>query len=102
MAVRKLMFKRSLLLALALALVASLAQANPGGGRFAQREMIRQNFQQPPQQPNFQREAPQQFQRRNEGNSGDAQRPQRFSPEERRQLRRDVQDAGRDIYQRRR
>lgn len=102
MVVRKSMCACFLPLALALALTASVAQANPGGGRFAQREANRQNFQPPPPPPNFQREAPPQLQRRSEGNWGDAQRQQRFSPEERRQLRRDVQDAGRDIYRRRR
>jgi hypothetical protein len=30
--------------------------------------------------------------------SGDEQRPQRLSPEERRQLRRDIKDAGSEIY----
>ncbi len=30
--------------------------------------------------------------------SGDEQRPQRMSAEERRQLRRDIKDAGREIY----
>lgn len=101
MAAIKLMTKRSLLLALMLALAAPLAQAMPGGGRFLQaREGQRQNAPQRQQQaPNFQREEPQRFQRRDEGNAGEQQR-QRFSPEERRQLRRDIHDAGRDIYRR--
>ena len=98
------MMKRPLLLALVLALVVPLVHANPGNGRFAQRDVNRQNVpprdrnsQQPA--PNYQREEPQRFQRREEGNAGEQQR-QRFSPEERRQLRRDIHDAGRDIYRR--
>lgn len=98
------MTKYSLLLTLVLALAAPLAHANPGNGRFHPREANRQDArqrQQPPpqQQPNFQREEPQRFQRRDEGNAGEQQR-QRLSPEERRQLRRDIHDAGRDIYRR--
>lgn len=34
--------------------------------------------------------------------AGETQRPQRMSPEERRQLRRDIKDAGRQIYPARR
>lgn len=103
MAVIDRMMKRSLLMALVLALAAPVAQAMPGGGRFLQAREARRQFepqrQQPPQQPNFQREEPQRFQRRDEGNAGEQQR-QRLSPEERRQLRRDIHDAGREIYRR--
>lgn len=104
MAVIRQMTKRTLLLALTLVLVTPLAQAMPSGGRFLQvREVDRQNVpqreQRPQQQPDFQREEPQRFQRRDESNAGEQQR-QRLSPEERRQLRRDIHDAGRDIYHR--
>ena len=34
--------------------------------------------------------------------AGETPRPQRMSPEERRQLRRDIKDAGRQIYPQRR
>lgn len=79
-----------------LLLVCSLAYANPGGGRFAQRDAHRPNG--PQHAPAFQREAPQTFPRHDQGDVGDAQRQQRLSPDERRQLRRDIRDAGRDIY----
>lgn len=104
MAVLTMMTKRALLLALVLVLAAPLAQAMPGGGRFMQaRDGARQSG--PQRQPNFQREEPQRFQRedparfqrRDDGGGGEQQR-QRLSPEERRQLRRDIHDAGRDIY----
>ena len=95
-------WKLPLLLALALALAAPLVQANQGNGRFHQREANRQNApQRQPQAPNFQRDEPQRFPRREERNAGEQQR-QRLSPEERRQLRRDIHDAGRDIYPQRR
>lgn len=103
MAAIKAMTKYPVLLALMLALAAPAVQAMPGGGRFFQaRDGHRPNGQQrdrPQQQPNYQREEPQRFQRRDEGNAGEQQR-QRLSPEERRQLRRDIHDAGRDIYRR--
>lgn len=104
MAVITRMTKHSLLAILLLALAAPAAQAMPWGGRSMQvRDAYRQNGPQrePQRQPNFQREEPQRFQRRDEGNAGEQQR-QRLSPEERRQLRRDIHDAGRDIYQPRR
>ncbi len=104
------MMKGSLLLALVLALVAPLAQANPGNGRAHPRDGNRQNGpqrQQQQQQPNQQREEQQRPPRREESNAGEQQRQrlspeqrQRLSPEERRQLRRDIHDAGRDIYRR--
>ena len=96
------MMIRTLLLALVLALAAPLVQANPGNGRFHPRDGNRQNApqrQQQQQQPNQQREEQQRPSRRDEGNAGEQQR-QRLSPEERRQLRRDIHDAGRDIYRR--
>lgn len=97
------MTKRPVLLALILLLATPLAQAMPGGGRFLQvRDGFRQNAPQRERQqaPDRQREQPQRFQRHDEGNAGEQERRQRFSPEERRQLRRDIHDAGRDIYRR--
>jgi len=49
--------------------------------------------QPPPQNP---REAQRPYGKRSEG--GEAQRGQRLSPEERHQLRRDIKEAGREIY----
>lgn len=104
MAAIKPMTKRPALLALILLLATPLAQAVPGGGRFLQvRDGFRQDAPQRERQqqaPDRQREQPQRFQRRDEGNAGEQERRQRFSPEERRQLRRDIHDAGRDIYRR--
>ena len=82
--------------ALICTLLAPLAQAMPEGGRLAQGEEPRRGAAQQP--PDFQREASVPFQRHNLGYSGDSQRTQRLSPEERRQLRRDIHEAGRDIY----
>ncbi len=84
------------LLTLSMVCFAPLAQAMPGGGRFAQRQA------QGSEQQGFLREAPPSFQRRDGGSTGEAARPQRLSPEERRQLRRDIHEAGRDIYSPRR
>lgn len=97
------MLRRVLLATVMFALAVPLAQADPGNGRFQRRDVDRQNGppRQPPQQdPYFQRDEAQRFQRRDDVRGGEQQRPQRFSPEERRQLRRDVHDAGRDIYRR--
>jgi hypothetical protein len=96
--------KRPLLLAFALVLAVPLGYANAADGRFVQREDNRQNYpqRQPQQQPVFQREMPQQYPRRYENDGGEPQRSQRMSPDERRQLRRDVHDAGRDLYEPRR
>lgn len=99
-AVFDVMMKRCLLLALMLVLASPWALANPGNERNQARQANRQNGmqrQQPPNNPP--RDAQQQgFQRDNGG--GEAQRPQRMSPEERRQLRRDIRDAGREVYPR--
>lgn len=83
---------------LLLAMAASLAQAVQWRGYEVQR------FASPQRQPphDFRREAPQRFQRSDRRGEDDAARPQRLSPEERRQLRRDVHDAGRELYRRRR
>ena len=82
----------------ALALLASPVYANPFGARQGP-DGNRQGGQgggryQPYAPP--QRDAQRPNDRRYEGR--DESRPQRFSPEERRQLRRDIQDAGREIY----
>lgn len=104
MAAIKPMTKRPVLLVLILLLAMPVAQAMPDGGRFLQvRDGFRQNVPQRDRQqqaPDRQREQPQRFERRDEGNAGEQGRRQRFSPEERRQLRRDIHDAGRDIYRR--
>ena len=78
---------------LALALVVPFAHANPFNGRNV-REVQRPGAGQY-QQRNPREVQRQEFQRK-EG--GEEQRPQRLSPEERRQLRRDIKDAGREIY----
>ncbi len=95
-AAMKRMIGCALLAVLAAVFLVLPAQAMPGGGRFAARDGHRQGFAQQP--PPFRREAPPQFQRHDRGTPGDGQRPQRLSPEERRQLRRDVHEAGQDIY----
>jgi hypothetical protein len=77
---------------LSLALVAPLAVANPlnglqvrGGNRVGDDQ-----YEQPLRKP---RDAERSYSHRNR-----EPRPQRLSPEERRQLRRDIKDAGREIY----
>ena len=78
---------------LALALVVPFAHANLVSVRNV-REGNRQGTGQY-QQHNPREVQRQEFQRK-EG--GEEQRAQRLSPEERRQLRRDIKDAGREIY----
>lgn len=78
---------------LALLLAVPAAQAMPGGGRFAG-EGPRQGEVQ--REPSEAREPRPFFPPRQE--PAEAPRPQRLSPEERRQLRRDVHEAGRDLY----
>ena len=91
-AMKKRMSKNVFPAALILALLTPVAQAMPEEGRFTQGEG-------PPSQPlDFQRAPPAQFQRRDTAYSSDLPRPPRLSPEERRQLRRDIHEAGRDIY----
>lgn len=87
---------------LAAALVLALALPSAHAGRGDDRFMAREG-QRPERQERAQREAQQerQFQRRDE-RGGEGARQQRLSPEERRQLRRDVHDAGRDLYRPRR
>ena len=89
-------------LALALALVSSSVLAGPADDRArgrddrgqAGRSFSHQSAADRQQQLNAQRNAAQR--------GGEGQRPPRLSPEERRQLRSDIRDAGREIYPQRR
>jgi len=80
---------------LACALLMPQAQAESLSAREL-REGIRKGSAQNQQQLRNQREARRPYFQRKEGSDG--QRPPRLSPEERRQLRRDIKDAGREIY----
>ena len=84
--------------AFVLSLTVPTAHANSQNTRLA-REEIRQGSGQYQRQQRIPRAA-----QRHNAQRGDGQdlRPQRLSPEERRQLRRDIQDAGREIYPQRR
>ena len=97
MALIKRMIGIAIAMMLLLTLLISPVHANPFGGRQV-REGNRQGSGQ------FQPQNPREFQRPNDRRyeGRDVQRPQRLSPDERRQLRRDVQDAGREIYPQRR
>jgi|GEM_PF-1746043 len=79
-----------------LAFSAPYALAERGDTRQQRRDDIRQR--EAPERPDYRREPNQGFQR----DGGERQRPQRLSPEERRQLRSDIRDAGQEIYPRRR
>ena len=83
-------------LRLGLFLVSGAALAGPYGGFYQTRETNRQNGWQRPEPPGYARDGNRQGFPRND--RADAPRPQRLSPEERRQLRRDIKDAGRTIY----
>lgn len=91
------MAKLRLLFGLLLLVVVSHAAAAPhlrDGQRAAP-------HRQPPQ--DFRRDAPPDRPlRRDQDGADDARRAQRLTPEERRQLRRDIHDAGRELYPRRR
>lgn len=78
---------------LLLALVVPLAHAEPSNAR-----LLRENRRQALQQQRNQDDAASFVQR--EQGERDA-RPQRLSPDERRQLRRDIRNAGRELYLRR-
>ena len=87
------MVSNALVALMMLVLSVTCAHADPFGGRHA-REGGR------PQGGPLQPQPPRDFQR---GYSPSGERrenmgPQRLSPDERRQLRRDIQDAGRDLY----
>lgn len=80
---------------LALALLAPVAHAAPLNEREWREEMRKGNAR--PQAPSYeQRDARRPYFQRRE--NGEEQRPARLSPDERRQLRRDIRDAGREIY----
>jgi hypothetical protein len=77
------------------------AQAESFNGRELREGIRRGNAQnqQPLRDP---REAQRPYFQRQEGREEQPPRPPRLSPEERRQLRRDIKDAGREIYLQRR
>jgi hypothetical protein len=86
----------SLAIVLLCAAFAPMAWAGPWKYGVAEREQYRQNDFQPGRRgaepgdgrgPSYRRH-----------DDRDMQRPQRLSPEERSQLRRDIKDAGREIY----
>ena len=93
--------RRRLMAAMTMAMVLLLAmpaaQAMPGGGRFGGYGQRQNGPQREQREQREQRQFPPQRQ-----DQADAPRPQRLSPEERRQLRRDVHEAGRDLYPQRR
>ena len=81
---------------LVLALLSPLAQAAPPNDR-EWREGIRKGNNTQQQSSTYeQRDAKRPYFQRRE--NGEEQRPPRLSPDERRQLRRDIKDAGREIY----
>ena len=79
-------------------LVVPVANANPwyGYGYYSVREGEKQAG--PRQGRHDDARQPPHYQRKHRGEGRDPQRAQRMSPEERRQLRRDVRDAGREVY----
>ena len=79
--------------AAALVAAAPLAHAAPWGDRLLRDGAKQGNRQE--QQSADQRDVQRSMR---QSGRGDEQRPQRLSLEERRQLRRDIQDAGREIY----
>lgn len=91
----KRMISEGVAVVLFLALAMPLAHANSPDERTV-REGNRQGVGQSQPQTRNQREAKRSYAQRHKG--GEEQRQQRLSPEERRQLRRDIKDAGRDIY----
>ena len=82
-----------------LVFVSTGAMAGPGN-IFHMRDANRQNDSQRQLSPDNQRDQQRREFQRNE--SREYQRSQRLSPDERRQLRRDIKDAGREIYPARR
>ena len=84
--------------ALSGSLWASLAHAQPSTTTTDAREKPRQGANPATPAQRHQRDAKRPSAKR----AGETPRPQRMSPEERRQLRRDIKDAGRQIYPQRR
>jgi len=82
-------------LAVVLALVSTSVLAGPANDRQRGRDDRAQTGR-PFSHQNAERQQAPNYQR------GEEQRPQRLSPEERRQLRSDIRDAGREIYPQRR
>ena len=80
------------------ALCASLAYAQPSMTTADAREKPRPGANPATPAQHHQRDAKRPSAKR----AGETPRPQRMSPEERRQLRRDIKDAGRQIYPQRR
>ena len=95
MVIRERMISVGLAVVIALIVAMPSAYAETSKERHA-REGRRQGVGQSQQQSRNPREAQRPYAKRSE--SGDEQRTQRLSPEERRQLRRDIKDAGSEIY----
>lgn len=87
-------------LLLSLACASSGATVIAGEARFYVRDSNHPSGYQRPQRADSQRDYQRRDYQRNEEDG--RQRSQRLSPEERRQLRNDIRDAGRDIYPARR
>lgn len=85
---------------LLLAAFPPMAEAGPWKYASPEREQNRQSDLQPGRRGSEQGDGRGAYPRRNDDR--DMQRPQRLSPEERSQLRRDIKDAGREIYSPRR
>lgn len=87
-------FAAVLVLALSGSLCASLAYAQTSTNAVDAREKPRQGSVPATSPPRNPRDAKRPYAKR----GSETQRPQRMSPEERHQLRRDIKDAGRQIY----
>lgn len=93
------MIKGGIAMMLVLALAIPFTHANAQNNRELREGDRRGGAQDQQQQRRYPREARRPYPQRNE--DGEAQRPERpprLSTEERRQLRRDIKDAGREIY----
>jgi hypothetical protein len=77
----------------------SVAEAGPWGRGVSEREQSRQGDYQPGRRGHGPGDRRGSYHQRRDGERDmRPQRPQRLSPEERSQLRRDIKDAGREIY----